>query len=389
MKSIIPFNFEQSASRRRFLRQFSAGLSAAVATPGFALVAQACDTQSQESQQQATTQESARKLGIALVGLGSYSSGQLAPALQQTTLCQLNGIVTGTPAKAGQWKKQYNIPEKNVYNYQTFDRIADNPDIDIIYIVLPNGMHAEYAIRAAQAGKHVICEKPMATSVKDCEAIIAACKKAGQRLSIGYRLHFEPYNLEMMRLGQEEIFGKIKTINTGNGYYMGDGNQSWRIDKELGGGGPLMDMGIYSVQAMRYVTGKEPLSVTARAGKNRKAMFSEVEEFIEWEAEFPGGILANGNTSYAANLNHLRVESINGWFELSQAFRYGGMAGTTSKGSLNFPEVNQQALQMDNFADCILHNKPTRVPGEMGLQDVKILQAIYQAAETGNKISIA
>src|SRR5688572_7613309 len=116
------------------------------------------------------------KLGIALVGLGSYATGQLAPALQQTKDCYLAGIVTGTPAKAEKWKSQYNLADKNIYNYQNFDRIKDNPDIDVIYVVLPNSMHAEYVIRAAKAGKHVICEKPMAVTVEDCDEMIAACK---------------------------------------------------------------------------------------------------------------------------------------------------------------------------------------------------------------------
>ena len=149
------------------------------------------------------------KLGVALVGLGNYATGQLAPALQETTKCELAGIVTGTPSKAETWKKKYDIPEENVYNYENYDRIADNEDIDIIYVVLPNGMHAEYTIRAAEAGKHVLCEKPMATSVQECEDMIAACDTAGVKLSVGYRLHFEPHHQRVMTLGQDEVFGPV------------------------------------------------------------------------------------------------------------------------------------------------------------------------------------
>lgn len=145
-------------------------------------------------------QKNANKLGIALVGLGSYSAAELAPALQETQHCYLAGIVTGTPSKTDDWKKKYNIPDKNIYTYQSFDSIKDNPDIHIIYVVLPNSMHADYVVRAAKAGKHVICEKPMAVKVADCDRMIQACKDAGVMLSIGYRLHFEPYNKEMMRL---------------------------------------------------------------------------------------------------------------------------------------------------------------------------------------------
>src|SRR5688572_24551368 len=147
------------------------------------------------------------KLGIALVGLGKYSEGQLAPALQQTAHCHLAGIVTSSQQKKEQWKMKYNLPDNACYTYENFDTIKDNPDIDIVYVVLPNAMHAEYVIRAAQAGKHVICEKPMAITVEDCDRMIEACRQAGKMLSVGYRLHFEPHHQEVMRLGQQRVFG--------------------------------------------------------------------------------------------------------------------------------------------------------------------------------------
>lgn len=328
------------------------------------------------------------KLGIALVGLGSYSHGQLAPALQETKLCKLSGIVTGTPAKAEEWSQKYSIPEENIYNYETYDQIADNPDIDIIYVVLPNGMHAEYTIRAAEAGKHVICEKPMATSVEDCRRMIEACRKADRKLSIGYRLHFEPHNQEMMRLGREEVLGPVQSVQTGNGFTMGNTPDVWRLDKELAGGGPLMDMGIYSVQGAIYTTGKLPVAVTAREETNNKRLFDEVEETIYWQMEFPGDVTVDCETSYARNMSYIRAQTADGEFELAPAYGYGGIQGNTSEGEMNFPQVNQQALQMDAFADCILNNKKTRVPGEMGMRDVRILMAIYEAAETGKRIPL-
>src|SRR5579875_786765 len=194
------------------------------------------------------------KLGIALVGLGNYATNLLAPALQQTEYCYLAGIVTGTPSKIDAWKNKYNIPDKNIYNYQNFDTIKNNSDIDIVYVVLPNSMHAEYVIRAAQAAKHVICEKPMAITVNECEQMIAACKKADRQLSIGYRLHFEPYNLEMARLGTQKIYGSIKAMSAGFGFPIGDPNQ-WRLKKAMAGGGPLVDVGIYCIQGFCYTTG--------------------------------------------------------------------------------------------------------------------------------------
>jgi len=209
-------------------------------------------------------QPAPRKLGVALVGLGNYSTNQLAPALQETDSCYLAGIVTGTPDKAKTWAEKYNIPQKNIYNYQTFDQIRDNPDIDIIYIVLPNFLHAEYTIRAAQTGKHVICEKPMAMNVTEARQMIDACDKAKVLLSVGYRLYFEPHHLEMRRLAAEKTFGNVKVIESGLGFTV-PGPNSWRLDKKIGGGGAIMDLGVYAIQGARRILNEFPVSVTAQA----------------------------------------------------------------------------------------------------------------------------
>ncbi len=361
-----------AASRRDFLRTLSLGAGVTLLAPNLLAL------------------PPERKLGVALLGLGKYSAGQLAPALQQTKLCRLAGIVTGSPEKAAKWKQQYQLPDKNIYDYKTFDRIIDNPDIDIVYVVTPNALHAEYAVRAAQAGKHVICEKPMATTVADARRMIAASQKAGKKLSIGYRLHFEPHNQAMMHLGQTQAYGPLKHLVSDNGFRFNN-DTPWRVSKSLGGGGPLMDMGIYSLQGCLYTKGQVPTAITAKFDPNTNPqLFKDVEAGIKWQLQFADGTTADCHTSYAENLDgRLRAEAANGWFELQPAFGYGGLAGSTSKndGKLNLPNINQQAAQMDDFADCVLHNKPTRVPGEMGLRDVQLLLAIYRAAETGQKVA--
>jgi len=250
------------------------------------------------------------KLGVALAGLGKYSDKQLAPALLQTERCQLAGIVTGTAGKAGAWKKKYGIPAGNIYSDQNFDSIIDNRDIDIVYIVLPNSVHAEYTIRAAKAGKHVICEKPMAITVEECDAMIAACRDAGKMLSIGYRLHFEPYNIEIMRLGWAKIFGAIKKIDAAYGLADAVG---WRLDKTLAGGGPLMNVGIYCVQACMYTTGMRPVAVRAIEGKKTNPeKFKTIEESMQFHLEFPGGIVAECSCSYSKKENFFRAEAEDG-----------------------------------------------------------------------------
>ena len=361
-------------SRRDFIKDISFG--AATLTPALSYLT-AC-----------SPRKSKDKLGVALVGLGNYSTDQLGPALQKTKNCYLAGIVTGTPAKERTWANKYNIPQKNIYNYQNFDNIASNPDIDIVYVVLPVSMHKEFTIRAARAGKHVISEKPMAISVADCEEMISACRNAGKKLSIGYRLRFDPYNREMMRLGQQKVYGKPLQIDCANGFEYKDDPNAWRLKKSMAGGGGLMDMGIYCIQSARYVTGEEPAYVTAREEKTKPELFKEVDETVYFDLEFPSGCIAKGTSSFNREVSSLQVKAEKGKFGLSHAYWYSGEEGSTPDGQMNFSPVNQQVLQMDDFADCVMQNKNTIVPGEMGLQDIKIVEAIYRSIASGKKEKI-
>lgn len=370
-----------NSSRRSFIQTLGLGLGSSVlasALPTIASLANPLKTYT------------GKKLGIALVGLGSYAKNQLAVALEKTDNCYLAGIVTGTPAKAEEWRNKYNIPPQNMYNYQNFDSISSNKDIDIIYIVLPNSMHHEYVLRAAKAGKHVICEKPMAVSVKEAEEMVKACKDAGVQLGIGYRLHFEPYTQEIMRIGKEKVFGDIRFVQTNFGFSIGDPKQ-WRLKKELAGGGPLMDVGIYCVQASRYATGKEPLWVTAQFGPiTDQVRFATVEESVSWQMEFPGGIMVNGFTSYKSNIEQLYVSASNGWAQLGPAYGYGPLKGRTSRGEMNLPIVHHQTVMLQGMCKELIENNkiPAHTSGEEGLRDMRILMAIYEAAKTGQRISL-
>jgi predicted dehydrogenase len=369
------------SERRRFLTDM-VGFGAAAWAATRSATAQAAPT------------PPSKKLGFALVGLGSLSENQIAPALaQKTKHCKLTGLVSGHPDKAKEWAKKYGVPEKNIYSYQNYDEIKNNPDIDVVYIVLPNGMHAEYTIRAAKAGKHVLCEKPMAVSVKECDAMIAACKAAGKKLAIGYRLHFEPNNLEMVRLAREKTLGAVKVIEAAAGFHIGDPKQ-WRLDKALSGGGSLMDIGIYALQAARYISGEEPVSVTAQLSITDPVKFKPgVDESVLFTLKFPSGIIANCASSYATGLNRWRASAENGWFELSPSLNYVGIKGrmsaqNASPKDFDLPAVDHFAAEMDDFSDCILNDKETRVPGEEGRRDQRIMAAIYQASSSGKTISL-
>lgn len=341
-----------------------------------------------------------KKLRVALIGLGNYAN-LMAEGLQETEYCTLAGIVTGTPEKAKKWQAKYNIPANNIYDYENFDDIARNKDIDLVYITMPNGLHKEYAIRAAKAGKHVITEKPMANNARDCEEMIAACNKAGVYLAVGYRLHFEPTHLEIKRLGQEKVFGQVRMIEASLGYKTFDLNdktdvsfninerKEWHVRKAISGGGALINLGIYPIQACRYILGEEPVAVTAQFGPvHNKKRFSQVEETIMWQMEFPSGACTTSTTSYGFYIDRLYATADEGRFELSPALSYGPFKGKTSKGELNFPVINQQATQIDAIGKQILAGQPlpSHITGEEGLKDMRVIDAIYKAAETGKKV---
>lgn len=331
-----------------------------------------------------------KKLGIALVGLGRYSEYQLAPSLLDAVHCYLAGIVTGTPAKEKIWADKYDLPRSSIYNYDNFDQIRDNEDIDIVYVVLPNSMHAEYCIRAAQAGKHVICEKPMAVSVAECDAIMDACANAGVKLGVGYRLHSEPYTQEIKRIVRDKDYGDLKYVSADAAYLSTTDPDQWRLNRALSGGGALMNMGVYAIQSVIYGSGQNPTSVRAQEFTTRPEYFKDTDESITAQFEFGDGSVANIFTSHNANINRLFASFENGWVELNPANNYGPLSGNTSDGKkLKFKHQRQQKLQMDDFSKHIMYGDINKAPGEMGKRDMIIVEAIYQSiAEGGRPISL-
>ena len=328
-----------------------------------------------------------KKLGVALVGLGSYSTYQLAPALQETQYCQLRGIVTGSPEKIPRWQEKYNIPDANVYNYENMHEIANNDDIDVIYIVLPNSMHAKYSIIAANAGKHVWCEKPMAMNAKECREMISACEKNNVKLAIGYRLQHEKNNRLMMKWAETTPYGPIRELKGEAGFYSS--NPGWRAVKEMGGGA-MYDMGVYPLNTSRYSTGREPVAVSAKSYSTRDQLFKEVDETMDFTLEFPDGIIANCRTSFGEGMNNFEVTCRDGSYYLKPFQSYSGVKGGTSDGKVLEPfRKNQQAVQMDDDAMAIINNEPMMVPGEEGLKDIIVLEKIYEsAAAEGKRLEI-
>ena len=336
-------------------------------------------------------QQSGRKLGYAVVGLGGYGLGVIIPQFKHCRLSRLVALVSGDEAKARRVAQEYGVLDKNLYNYQNYDSIRDNPDIDIVYVCLPVSMHAEYTIRAAKAGKHVLCEKPMALSSRECEAMIAACRQAGKKLMIGYRCHFEPYNLEAIRRARAGEIGKLRYFRSEHGFNFGNPN-AWRLKKAMSGGGSMMDIGIYALQAARYMTGEEPVAVYARETTDKSdPRFREVEDMIEFQLEFPSGVSGSCMSMYSANQNHILLMGDKGRIELEPGTGYGGNRLWVGKGretEITPPnaQANQWAGQLDHLALCVLRDRQPIVAGEEGLRDMRIIEAVYKSAREQRRI---
>jgi predicted dehydrogenase len=329
-------------------------------------------------------------LRVAIMGLGSYGT-RVAERMKACTKAKLVGVISGTPSKVKDWQAKYNIPEKNCYNYENFDAVKNNPDIDAIYVITPNGLHKDQVIRVAKAGKHAICEKPMAINAKEGQEMVDACKKANVHLLVGYRMRFEANTLEVIRMRMEGEFGKILFFQGLSGFRIGDPTQ-WRLNKKLAGGGAMMDIGIYSINGSRYMVGEDPIWVTAEETKTNHEKFKEgVDETIQFQLGFPSGAVASCLSTYNMNnLDRFFLNGEKGFAELWPATGYAPIKGRTMKGELTKPHIEHQTVQMDEMADIILAGKKPIMPvdGVEGVKDLKIIDAIYLAVKTGKKVEI-
>jgi predicted dehydrogenase len=362
-------------TRRNFLKTAAAGVAA---TPLAA---------SRVGAQVLVPEPPGKKLGWAIVGLGSLAINQILPAFARCEKSKVVAFVSGHRDKAEKLAARYGVEAANIYNYQNYDAIKNNPAIDVVYVVLPNGMHAEYTVRALQAGKHVLCEKPMANTPAECEQMIAAATTAARKLMIAYRLRYEPFNNALIKVARDQEFGRTRVILADAGFPIGDPTQ-WRLNKKMAGGGSMMDIGIYALNAARYLTGEEPVELNAMLDTTpNDPRFREVEENILFQLRFPSGVIANCTSSYGAPFNRFRVVGTNGWAELEPALIYSGLRMRASSGGKIEermpPVVDHFAAEMDHLSDCVMTDKPPLTPGEEGLKDMRIINAIYQAAAGG------
>ncbi len=335
-----------------------------------------------------------RKVGWAIVGLGSYATRQIMPAFAQCRRSRITALVSGDPAKAQSYAAQYGVPSRGLYDYKTFERLADNPDVDVVYVILPNSLHCEYTVRAARAGKHVVSEKPMAVSVDEGRQMIDACRRAGRKLMIGYRSRFEPYNREAIRICRSGELGRLRTITADHGLSARPG--IWRLQRALSGGGSLMDIGIYSLNAARYLSGEEPVEVAAVEHSDRSdPRFREVEDTLAFSLRFPSGVVAECLSTYSSAHNRYRAVGEAGWLDMEPATSYEGQTMRVKLGGPAQPRTvpgstsDQFAAQLDHMSACVLSGEEPLTPGEEGLRDLRVMAAIYEAAREGRTVRLA
>jgi predicted dehydrogenase len=338
-----------------------------------------------------------QRVGYAIVGLGHLTLEEILPAFGQCKKSKPVALVSGSPEKLAKVAKQYGIKPASCYSYADYDKLKDNLEVQVIYIVLPNSMHAEYTIWGAQAGKHILCEKPMANSAAECQAMIDACKKAQKKLMIAYRIQYEPYNRLVRDMVRGNKFGKTKYIQAQNSQSSANPDH-WRHKKALAGGGALPDIGLYCLNTARFLLGTEPTEVFAYSHSTASnPLFKEIEEMMAWQMRFPDGIVVDNITHYNTHDSRFyRVNSERGWVHLDNAYAYKGQQLQTShtegpakmQNQITIGAKNQFATEMDHFSECLLENKAPHTPGEEGLQDQRIMEAIYQSAREGRPVKL-
>ena len=338
-----------------------------------------------------------KRIGYAVVGLGHLSLEEIIPALAGCKKSRLAALVSGSPKKMERVAEMYGVKTENCYTYETYDKLKENKEVDVIYIVLPNGLHKDFVIRGAATGKHILCEKPMANTAEECREMIAACNKAGVKLMIAYRIQYQPHNRKLRELVQKKDFGEPKFVEASNCQSSANPDH-WRHKLKLAGGGALPDIGLYCLNTTRFVLGQEPEEVFAyQYSSPGNPLFTEVEEMVSWQMKFPGGVIANCSTHYNVHESrHYRVLCEKGWFDMDKAYAYKGQKLSRAKAdgklelheNIGIAEVDQFATEMDYFSTCILENKQPFTPGEEGLQDHIIMEAIYRSAKEGKPVKL-
>ncbi|WP_040508919.1 Gfo/Idh/MocA family protein [Gluconobacter morbifer] len=339
----------------------------------------------------------AERVGFAIMGLGRLTLEQILPAFAESGLARVVALISGRREKAETVARSHGLTASDIFGYDEIHLLSERPDIQAVYVVTPNAFHAEQVEALAAAGKHVLCEKPMANTSEEAERMVAACQKAGVKLMIAYRCHYEPLNRAVVHLVQSGELGQPRLIEAVNTQFQ-QGADQWRLNPGLSGGGALPDIGLYCLNGARAVLLEEPGMVFAQmVSPPDDPRFTDLDETFSFMMRFPSGVIANCTTSYGAyECKDLRIRLQKGWIELENAFAYGGQRLRVARREGNhesisewrLPPSNQFTLELDHFADCIRRDVIPRTPGEDGVKDQKLMEALYRSARTGQMITL-
>jgi predicted dehydrogenase len=335
-----------------------------------------------------------KKVGYAVIGLGGISQVAVLPAFAHSENAELVAVVSGDRAKAEKLCAQFQA--QSAYSYQEYAECLKSPRVEAVYIATPPGEHEKYTVAAAKAGKHVLCEKPLAASVQQARKMVEACRQNRVRFMTAYRKYFEPSTVTLKKMVSSGELGRIDVVHALFGEFRpyGDNSPAWLFSRKLCGGGPLMDLGVYCVNTCRWLVGEDPIAAEAKSWVRDKRRFKEVEEGIAFRLDFKSGLILQGTAAYSSVFSSfVHVHGEKGWAALSPAFAFeeerrlnGKIAGKWFEQT--FAAIDEFAPELDAFSACIRERRDPEPSGAQGMRDLIIIDAIYKAAKTGKAVKI-
>lgn len=335
-----------------------------------------------------------KPVGYAVIGLGRFAQRAILPGFSHSKKAKLVALVSSDRSKAKRLARKFHAD--TIYTYEELPACLGNPEVEAVYIATNNGSHAQYAIQAANAGRHVLCEKPMANTVEECRQMLEASRASNVRLMIAYRKYFDPASLELKKLITSGRLGRLKYIHSAFGIVFRVRGESgaWHLDPKLAGGGALPDAGVYCVNTICWLAGKEPLEVSAYQWTTDPETFSKVDENIAFRLNFPAGIVAQATASFkAAWSSFLQVHGEKGWAALNPAYQWSEERSLIGKigdrwFEKKFKVVDELALELDALAESIHRKREPEANGVRGMRDVVVIEAIYQSARESRTVPI-
>lgn len=336
----------------------------------------------------------AKRVGYAVVGLGFISETSVLPAFRYSKKCKLVALVSHDPKRAKQLGARFGVDTKNCYGYENYDQCIDNPEVEAVFVASINGEHAEQTVRAAEAGKHVLCEKPLGNTVDECRRMIKACRENDVRLMTAYRKYFEPGSVALKKLIATGKLGRLRHMFSTYTEVVDPAKVRWQLNRKLAGGGSLMDIGVYCVNTMRWLAGTNPIDATGRSWTDDPKRFADVEDSIAFHLTHPGGLVCQGTSSYSSRAaSFVQVHGDKGWAALNPAFAFeeerrlfGKIQGKWFE--QKFKVMDEFVLELDHFSDCIRRQRDPKSDGVEGLRDIATIEAIYRSVRENRTVAV-